>query len=489
MKILLVQPPMTLFPWEMFLPNPPLGLAYLGGYLEEKGHKVEILDAFASGKDKKVQVKDEVRVGLDWKSIAKQVELRKPDVVGINSLFSSQADNMQKVARLVKDHDKDIPVVVGGAHVSSVPREVLSNHDIDYVVIGEGEETLRALLARLERGKPLSDLDGFAYRQDGNVKVIPKTRFIEDLDVLPMPARHLLPMEQYGLGRGAELMRTPSTTMTTSRGCPMHCVFCSIHSVFGWKWRSRSPRKVVEEIELLVNKYGIREIHFVDDNLTLNKKRMMEICDLIVQRGLDIRWAAPNGVAIWTLDKELLIKMKKSGCYSLCFGIESGDPDTLKFIGKPINLTSVEKTIKIANQTGIWTHGFFVFGFPYETERSVMNTLSFAVRSDLDLASFFIATPYPATRLYEIMKKEGMITNEDWAGLRTMTAVADTKYFKKEELDRLQIELYKAFFKKRIVNYMKPRVLYQRLKRLTGIEVISFIIRLGTRYMNILKKG
>jgi magnesium-protoporphyrin IX monomethyl ester (oxidative) cyclase len=488
-KVLLIQPPMTLLPWEIFSVTPPLGLAYIAGYLEERGHKVVILDAVVLGRERTREADGMIRIGLAWKDISAIVKRSQPDVIGVSSLFSSQVNNTYRIARIAKEYDRDVPVVVGGAHPSSVPHVVLNNHDIDYVVIGEGEHTLSELLTRLEDSQRLDDLDGLAYLENGIIRINPKRNFIQDLDDMPLPARHLLPMKLYVSGRGAELMRRPCTTMITSRGCPMRCIFCSIHSVWGWKWRGRSAEKVVDEIENLTSKFGIREIHFEDDNLTLSRKRISRICDLIMERGLDIKWTTPNGVAIWTLDRSLLEKMKRSGCYSLSFGIESGDANTLNFIGKPISLAMAKKIIATANDVGIWTHGFFVFGFPNESRESVMNTLRYAIDSDIDLASFFIATPYPGTELYEKTKREGIFIERDCYSFRTMQASMDTRYFKRKELDRLQVQLYKEFFKNRAVNYFKPRTLRQRARRFKTLDDIRFIVRLGSRFLNILKKA
>ena len=143
------------------------------------------------------------------------------------------------------------------------------------------------------------------------------------------------------------LMRIPLTSMITSRGCPFNCVFCSVHTVWGRKFRKRDPKQVVDEIELLVKKYGVKEIHFEDDNLTLDRERILKICKEIIKRKIDIKWTTPNGVAIWTLDEEVLKYIKKSGCYKLCFGIESADPTTQKFIRKGINLEKSKKIILI----------------------------------------------------------------------------------------------------------------------------------------------
>lgn len=492
MKVLLINPPLTLLPYEIQSVVPPLGLAYVGAVLEKTGHKVKILDAVALNWRNPIRVKDMLHFGQKWKNISKSIEESKPDVVGVSCLFSSQSHNAHKVAELVKTYDADIPVVMGGAHPSVLPKQVLEDQNVDYAVIGEGEVTMLEFLDKWSRGAPLNDIDGFAYKTGKKIKLKPRRGFIKNLDSLPFPARHLLPMEEYFAAmtsHASALMRRRFTSMVTSRGCPFNCVFCSIHTIWGHKWRARSPENVFLEIQHLVNTFRIGEVHFEDDNLTLNRSRIEKICDLIIQSNLDIKWATPNGVAIWTLNKNLLAKMKKSGCYKLSFGIESGDANTLKFIGKPVSLTHARKVIQWANEAGIWTHGFFVIGFPNESCKSIYETLRFAVKSDLDFASFFIATPYPGTTLLEIVKKNGMTKNDSsWDTLRVSDTGRDTKFFTSEELNFLQRELYVTFFKKRILNYVRPEKLASRLRRIRSREDLLFLSRLLQRFTQILKK-
>lgn len=492
MKVLLINPPLTLLSYEIRSVVPPLGLAYIGAVLEKKGHKVEILDTVALNWRNPTRVRGMVHFGQQWKDISKSIEKSKPDVVGLSFLFSSQSHNAHKVAELVKTYDRDVPVVMGGAHPSALPKQVLEDQNVDYVIIGEGEIAMSEFLDKWSREAPLNDIDGFAYRAGKKIKVKPKMFFIENLDSLPFPARHLLPMEEYFnamTSHASALMRRRYTSMITSRGCPFNCVFCSIHTIWGHRWRARGPENVLLEIEHLVNTFRIREVHFEDDNLTLDGKRIEKICDLMMESNLDIKWATPNGVAIWTLNKNLLKKMKKSGCYKLCFGIESGDANTLKFIGKPVSLTHARKVIQWANEAGIWTHGFFVIGFPNESYKSIYKTLKFAVKSDLDFASFFIATPYPGTTLLDIVKKNGMTRNDfSWDSLRVSNTGRDTKFFTSAELNFLQRELYVTFFKKRILNYLRPKKLASRLKRIRSREDLLFLSRLLQRFTQILKK-
>lgn len=491
MRILLIQPPMTVFPFEIHSVVPPLGIAYIAAYLEQKGYYAGIIDAIALGWRNPKRSGDMVHLGLTYEEISSRIKEFRPDVIGISSLFSSQFKNAREVAKCAKAYDGDVPVVVGGAHPSSLPLETLKDKNIDIVIIGEGEQSIYEYLKSIDDGKPHDKIDGIAYKdKNGNIKVNPKTRYIEDLDSLPFPARHLLPMDEYfnATGHGSDIMRRPFTSIITSRGCPGNCVFCSIHCVWGYKWRPRSPENVIEEMEFLIKEYGVREIQFEDDTITLDKKRMIMICDLVKEHGLDLKFTTPNGTAVWTLDRELLQKMRDAGFYKLCFAIESGDKETLKFIRKPVNLDKATEVIRIANELGIWTQGFFVFGFPFEKMESIMNSLNFAIESDLDFASFFIATPYPNTPLYEIMKKEGIVGELDWENLRVMNAVSDTKYFKKEELNSLQKSLVSRFMKKRLINYLRPKIFFQRLKRIKSIEDLNFILRKGLRYTQILKK-
>lgn len=489
MKALLINPPLTLLSHEIPSVVPPLGLAYIGAVLEKAGYKVEILDTIALNWRNPIRVNDMLHFGQKWKDISKSIEQSKPDVVGVSCLFSSQSHNAHKVAELVKTYDIEVPVVMGGAHPSAIPQKVLEDQNVDYVIIGEGEATMLEFLDKWSKGSPLDDIEGFAYKTEKEIKLKPRREFIKNLDSLPFPAHHLLPMEEYFnamTSHASAVMRRRFTSMITSRGCPFNCVFCSIHTVWGHKWRARSPENVLLEIEHLVNAFKIREVHFEDDNLTLDRRRIEKICDMMIGSKLDIKWATPNGVAIWTLNKNLLKKMKKSGCYKLDFGIESGDTNTLKFIGKPINLAHARKVIRWTNEAGIWTHGFFVIGFPHEPRKSVYNTLKFAVESDLDFASFFIATPYPGTALSDIMKKEGMISNDSsWSSLRVSEAIVNTQFFTSKELNLLQKELYVNFFKKRVLNYLRPKKLALRLKRIRSREDLLFPSKLLRRLIQI----
>ena len=514
MKILLIRPPMTLLKNEIKSVVFPLGLAYLAASLEKNDFEVEVLDAVILDENKNIVRDNMIHLGLDWPEIEQKIRESAPEVVGITCSFSSQSTNADRMAEIVKKINPNIKVVMGGTHPSSVPKEVLANPNVDFVVLGEGENTLVKLLQNINSSEKMKEIKGLGFKykniegkeigeretKEKEISEIPENKvkeishinyerdYIEDIDTIPLPARHLFPMNLYlntEMGHGADLMRKPISSMITSRGCPYNCVYCSVQTVWGRTYRPRSPENVVDEMEILVNQYGVKEIHFEDDNLTLKRERMIDICKEIVARKIDIKWTTPNGVAIWTLDKEVLTWMKKAGCYKLCFGIESGDPETQKFIRKSVPFDKCKNIVKEANKLGIWTHGFFIIGFPFEDQKSIDNTLKYAIESDLDFASFFLATPYPKTDLYAIMNEQGMIANITWDSLRVSAASINTKYFKREELLGLQKKLIKKFVFHRRLNLFNPIKLSYRLKRLKNKEDRQLMMRFAKRFIQV----
>jgi magnesium-protoporphyrin IX monomethyl ester (oxidative) cyclase len=245
---------------------------------------------------------------------------------------------------------------------------------------------------------------------------MPKTKFIENLDELPFPARHLLPMEEYSkaVSPHSGIKRTPFASMITSRGCPARCTFCVLRKIWGLAYRTRSPDNVLDEIEHLIKEYGIREIHFEDDNLTADKKRAMAIFDGIIKRKFNITWNCPSGTALFALDEELLTKMKESGCYSISIAIESGNKDVLRnLMRKPINLDKAPRIVNAARELGLKIKGFFILGYPRETKKQMQETVDFAANLGLDWALFFIATPIPGSELLEMCKKGNYLVNEN----------------------------------------------------------------------------
>ena len=421
MRICLINPP-RIQPKSWGKPNvhQPLGIAYVAALLERQ-YKVRIIDAPTEGWENLELIDGtKYRVGLKNEEIADRIKRWSPDVVGINIPFSGWSKTAFEVASTVKSIDADIITVLDGQHPSARPDDCLANQNIDFVVIGEPEYTMFELVDALERGvRDLTKTKGIAYVKNGKTIITPQRPAIQNLDSLPFPARHLLPMEAYFAAvkenpRRGEICK-PWTIMITSRGCPYDCIFCTYCLIWGKKWRGRSPINVVDELEQVVQTYHVKQIDFEDDNLTLDKKRMETICDLIVERGLDIEWYNPTGVRADTLDENLLTKMKKSGCKKIRVAPESGVQRVVDLIiKKNLDLKSVERAVALCKKVGIKVACFFVIGLIGETKEDIEETIKFAYKLrhlGADSCIFSIATPLYGTELYEQAKRGGFLRN------------------------------------------------------------------------------
>lgn len=450
MKVMLIQPPYTILDTELKSCHPPLGLAYIAASLRGR-HELKVLDALAEGFNcEKAEEKGYITYGLGFEDIKGKIKAFAPDMVCISCLFSAQAKNVYKIAALTKEINPRIATILGGAHPSAMPKQVLANKNIDYAVIGEGEKTLKELLERIERNNDLSDLEGLAYRKNGEIIIKVRNNFENNLDSLPLPAWELFPLKKYfsinrphgGLSRSSSVL-----PIITSRGCPYQCIFCSIHNIWGREYRARKPEAVLKEIEYLVSKFGIKGLIFDDDNLTLDRERAVKIFREIIEKNFNIGWSLPNGVFIGTLDKDLLSLMKKSGCYSISMAVESGDEEILKQIKKPVDLTKAKKIIKSAQDLGLEIAVFFVVGFPFETKKQVEKTLHFARELKVDNVNLFYATPLPGTELFKLCIKNNLLPKDlDFSILRQNLPSLEPKNFSKEELwnlvEKEKIRLY-----------------------------------------------
>ena len=476
-KILLINPFLTTLPDDPARPSPSLSLGYLAAYIE-RYYDVRILDISTEGKNVAQQIGQKKRVGLTNGGIRKYLSEYRPDVVGITNPSTFHANDAFEVAKIVKETDRNILVVFGGAHASSDPESVLQNTEVDIVVIGEGEETLLEIVRRYENEERLDDIAGTCVRQGGSIKNNPPRKYIEHLDSIPFPARHLLPMDIYfetALKETNYAMRNKIATVITSRGCPGKCIYCAVKTVWGRRWRGRSPQNVVDEIEHLNRKYGVGEIHFLDDSISVNRDRLMGICDEIIRRKLDIKWTTPNGIAIWLLNEPLIKRMKEAGCYRLTFGLESGNSETLRYLGKRYDYDHAKKIIKYAHRIGLWTIGTFIIGFPDEKRDSMEDSINFALNSYLDFAVFYIANPFPGTEMYEIYKREGLL---DGLTPDQIVRGTSTKHFTHDELMEIQGKAFSTFLRSRM---LKP---WRALSKIRTVEDARYTVKLATKFIN-----
>ena len=446
MRVCLINPP-RLHPkaWGKPVVYPPIGIAYVAAVLE-KQHKVSIIDAPTEGWKNLEQIHEtNYRMGLANQEIADRIKRWSPDIVEINIPFSGWSKAAFEVASVAKGVDRDIITVLDGLHPSARPVDCLSNPNIDFVVRGEPEYTMLELVGALEQGKTedMKKIEGIGFVRNGKTVITPPRPEIKDLDALPFPARHLLPMDIYFEAikenpiRGEISKRY--TIIITSRGCPHRCIFCSNHIVMGKTWRGRSPENVVDELEQIVNTYSIKQIDFFDENMTLIKKRVEHICDLIMERGLDIDWYVPNGVRADTLDEELLRKMSESGCREIRVAPESGVQRVVdEIIKKNLNLKDVEKAVVLAKKAGMKIGVFLMLGLIGETKEDIKETIKYAYKLKklgADHFQFSIATPLYGTELYEQAKRGGYLREEfSDEALAALEPLIETEEFTADDL-------------------------------------------------------
>jgi magnesium-protoporphyrin IX monomethyl ester (oxidative) cyclase len=448
MRVCLINPP-RIQPKAWGKPNvfPPIVLASVAAVLEKK-HSVCIIDAPTEGWKNLVEMDEtKYRVGLSAQTIAARVGQWNPDVVVVEIPFSGWSKTAFEVVYAVKAVNRKIAVVLMGQHPSARPEACLSDSDVDFVVIGEPENTISELVDALESGKQdFTAIDGLGFKKRGKPVLTDKRAIIENMDSLPFPARHLLPMKVYYEAVKENPLRgeisKPWTIMTTSRGCPYNCVFCTTCIVWGRKWRARTPKNVVDELEHVVKTYEVKQVDFYDENMTLDKKRMADICDLIVERGLHVDWFTPNGVRADTLDEPLLRKMKKSGCKKIRVAPESGVQRVVNdVIGKNLDLKTVEQAVVMCKKVGIKVGCFFVLGLIGETKADIEETIKFAykLRSlGADSLIFSIAMPLYGTPLYEQAKQGGFLREGfcDYA-LAATEPLIETAEFSADDLREL----------------------------------------------------
>jgi len=465
-RVFLLFPPVRLYKETMKLVFPPLGVSYIASVIRNDV-EVKIMDAVAEGFYNESELdEDFLMYGSRYEDIIRRIEDYKPDIVGITCLFSSVFPIVREVCKRLKTLDKNIITITGGTYPSFMASELLAKEsDLDMIALGEGEYTMRDLIRGLRAGEDLSRIQGLAFKQNGNIRLNPRTKLIENLDEIPFPSRDLLPMDLYPriiVPHSFSAKDKMNTPMITSRGCPAKCSFCSSSRFWGYRFRWRSPANVLDEVEELVSRWGIKEIQFEDDNLTANKKRAKDIFRGIIERGYKISFNLPNGVAIQTLDQEMISLMKQAGCYEVTLAFESGCQEVLdNIINKPLNLDKARELTRLIHESGIRTNAFYIFGFPGETIGQIRETFRFAREVKTNMAYFFIANPLPGTELYEKAKTEGLLPDD--FNFENLTF---TKYiYKSGDLDGRQMERMagREFAKYTVISFFRhPWIIFKK---------------------------
>ena len=435
MKICLITPPYNSAVKSVTgFSSPPLGLAYLASVLREE-HEVKIVDS------------NILEYTMD--DVRRELKKFNPDVVGITSVTPS-IPQAYEVARIAKEINENCKVVMGGPHVTFLPEQTLKEcEDIDIIVKGEGELTIKELVEFLEKGKSLKRVKGIAFRRGEMILNNEPRPFIRNIDEIPFPSRDLLPVEKY------QLNGKRYTTMITSRGCPFRCSFCSSSRLFGGYWRGRSPQNVLDELRIIYEDYEIKHIEFLDDTFTLDNKRAERICDGILKEKLDISWGASSRVD--TITKKLAERMKRAGCWIIFLGIESGCQRILNMMGKRITIEQIKRAVKIIKKAGIKILGSFILGFPGETIRSIRQTIKFAKSLDIDYAEFSILTPYPGTPLFYLAEKSKSLLTRDWSKYTAIDPVMKIKGIAPKQLKSYLRKAYLYF-------YLRPKFIWEWIK-------------------------
>ncbi len=440
MKVTLVNPPQTASKYKfMGVMAPPLGIAYMAAVLRENNIDVDMIDASAED--------------MNFEEFKDEFIKRDPDLVAITALTPTIGKALDS-AKVIKDAKPETIVVMGGYHPTFNFEETLNDENVDIVIRGEGEYILLDLVETLENKGDLKDVKGIVYldetKEPGDQMVINPVRHPEaDLDKIPYPALDLLPMDKYKLLD----MDTHMTTMITTRGCPMQCSFCSSSAMHGKFIRERSTKNIVDEIEYLKDEFNIQTIAFMDDTFTLNKQKVMDICNEIIKRDLNIKWGCTARVD--TMDEEVLTKMRESGCITIFIGVESADQQSLDRMNKNTTVEKIVTAFKVARKTGMRTIASVALGMPNDTKKSMNRTIKFVHSLKPNYAIYTLATPYPGTKFYQEAFENNAIKIKDWSKYTLISPIVETVDCSLSDLRKIQTRAFIRF-------YLRPQYLIRQ---------------------------
>lgn len=497
MKIVLINPPQIFSKTQVAASViPPLGLMYLSAFLKKHGHSPVLIDSIVEDAANIYRINDSILCrGLSFNNIISRIPA-DTGLIGITNLFSFAYPLVVELTGEIKKAYPEIPIVVGGAHPSATPVETVSCPTIDFVVISEGEETIIQLVNNLDNYEVLKKIDGIAYKDHNGAPLFnPKTKFIEDLDNLPFPDRDIIPLERYfKINEAHGPNQNRWTPILSSRGCPYQCTFCT-PQLWNRRYRVRSSENVLTEVEDCVKKYNITEFHFEDENLTINKKRIIAICNGIKERKLNILWQTPNGIRASVTDEEMLKAMKESGCYHITVAPESGSERVLnEIIKKKQDLSRVQDVIQQAKQYGLYTAAYFVIGLPGETVDELKMTINYAcklAKVGLDEVAFSNFIPLPGSELYGKLMKEGKFI-ANWSNYVSIGDLSKSTSWSEnissKELKKLRMYAYLRFHMTKMlyhpIKVIKSfiNVLRKKQELKTERTLLSFIKRLRLTY-------
>jgi radical SAM superfamily enzyme YgiQ (UPF0313 family) len=435
---------------------PPLGLAYMAAVLEQNSFEVKIVDCPVCE--------------MDHEKLKAELASFQPTIVGIGAM-TPIIESALRSAHVAKEVCPDAKVVMGGPHVTFADKQILSeDKDVDIIVRGEGEETLLELAEQSPEFHKIGDIEGITFRKDNQIIQSPNRPFIQNLDALPLPAYKYIPIKRYRI-TGMKLL-----PIISSRGCPFQCSFCVASQMFGARYRARSPKNVLDEIEWLKREYEAEGIAFQDDTLTFDKKRTLEICDGMIERKLKLPWGCSSRADVVT--KEVLAKMAEAGCDEICFGVESGCQRIRDSLKKRVTTEQCENAVKWAKEAGIFVTVSVILGYPGETKETLQESLDFVRKVEPDDVWLCHATPYLGTELRAIVESNGWKMADDWKLYNTMNPIFEDPLLPAKQI----AEMRKAFYNK----FYGPRyIVHQAVKGYVKGNMYSKIMARTAIYYNL----
>jgi len=427
--ITLVNPPFSSLlqhsPFSSLHQHPPfisLGLGYLAAVLEKNQYEVDVIDCQA--------------LKLSYEKFKSQISKRQPNIVGVTSTITTYKSALH-IAKIAKEVCPKCLTVLGGPHVTFWDEKTLQEcASVDIVVRKEGENTMLELAERVEAGKDYYDVLGITCRKDGKIVKNPDRAYIENLDDIPFPARHLWPnefLQKYGI-----------FPLVTSRGCVNWCSFCSEVRMHGRKYRVRSPKNVVDELEFLQNTYAAEHFAFCDATFTVDQDRTEELCEEIRKRKLKIKWTCETRVDKVT--KELLLKMREAGCIAVWFGVESGSQNVLDTMRKGISVAQTIRAFEWAKEAGLKPVASVILGFPGETKETARESIKLVEKICPNDVGYTIATPYAGTPMYDFVKENGWLKITDFDKYDTATPIFETPTLSMKEIKKIYEQVLQSFY-------------------------------------------
>lgn len=461
MKILLIAPSQKqIYGGKISPPYPPLGLLMIGAVLKEMQQDIKFIDIDA-------QNYDDAR-------FVNEVKHYNPDLVCITCVtptFSAASH----LARIVKSNSSAL-VAFGGVHPTIAPDECFKNIDIDFLIVGEGELTTKELVDYLNKGqKDFARINGLWSRNGQEIVKGEKRLLIENLDKLPFPAWDLI--DDLSKYQPPDAQHLPVMSIMTTRGCPFGCIFCCSKQIFGRGYRIRSKDSIIAEIKYYIEKFGVKELHIMDDVFTLDKRRTIEICQAIQKSNFNLTLSFANGIRADSIDEEVLQILKDTGFQDLGFGVETGDEEILKSIKKNITKDSMRRAFKMAKKFGFNTWGFFMIGLPGETKETIKKTIDFAIELDPDFAKFLILKPFPGSEVFKSLNETDCIKNYNYDNYGVYTApVHEFINLSAKDMLRWQQWAYLKFYlrPKKIVAHLFKIKSFTQLK--SNLLMVRFLI-------------